>query len=385
VAHGDGRVFQQRRKDGTLKSSKFWISYYINGREIRESAGATEKEAQRLLRRRLAARDSGQSIETEDVRLTVSAMLDTYEAHLRQQGKKSPDTTRSHLKPVRAAFGDRKALSLRPKDFEDYREDRRTEGKAPATIDNELGALRAAYRLAKKQERISRVPHVPLYHADNARQGFTDREQFEAVAANLPGALADVVRFAYLSAWRRGEVVPLRWTQVDRKAREVRLETSKNGRKRTLPLEGELSEIIERRWQARQFETPNGTALSPLVFHDGGRPIVDFRKAWKSACVKAGLGRFVPQARRPGLRYEGLLFHDLRRSGIRNLIRAGVPQSVAMSISGHRTVSTFIRYAIASDEDKREALRAVQERAGHSVPSVVPLKGREITENQLSR
>ena len=341
MAHGEGRVFQQRRKDGTLKSSRWWIAYFVNGREVRESAGRTAKEASKLLRQRIVQRDSGLVIAPEDTRLTVTDMLDTYEAWLQEQGKRSAGTLRSHLKPVRAAFGDRRARSLRSKDFEWYRSDRlapRTvggverPGKSRQTVDHELGALRAAYSLAKRQERLSRVPFVPMYGA---------------AADNLSGPLADVARFAYFSAWRKGEIVTLQWTQVDRKTREVRLATSKSGHPRTLPLVGELAELVERRWQARQHATPDGPALSRHVFHDGGRPVGDFRKAWRSACEASGAG--------------WLRFHDLRRSGVRNLIRAGVPQSVAMSISGHRTISTFLRYDIASDRDKRDALRAVQE------------------------
>jgi integrase len=73
----------------------------------------------------------------------------------------------------------------------------------------------------------------------------------------------------------------------------------------------------------------------------------------------------------------GLRFHDLRRSGIRNLIGAGVSQSVAMDISGHGTVSTFLRYCISSDTDRREVPRAVQQRVGRAVSNVVPLKNTE--------
>ena len=102
--------------------------------------------------------------------------------------------------------------------------------------------------------------------------------------------------------------------------------------------------------------------------------------------MKAGLGSFVPDPRRPGLvRYDGLLFHDLRRSGIRNLIRAGVPQSVTMAISGHRTIATFLRYDIASTEDKRQALRAVADHVSEAHASnVVALKGGEKTEKRGS-
>jgi integrase len=102
---------------------------------------------------------------------------------------------------------------------------------------------------------------------------------------------------------------------------------------RTLPLAGETAAIISRRW-------PTGLA-SPFVFGRTG----DFRKAWRSACKKAG----VPE----------LLFHDLRRSGIRNLIRRGVSQKTAMSISGHETISTFNRYNIVDVTDQREAFEAL--------------------------
>ena len=88
MAYGDGRIFQERRKDGSLKSSRWTVAYYLNGREKRETV-ATEKAARTLLRKRLAARDAGQLTETEDSRLTVKAMLDTYETYLADQGKRS--------------------------------------------------------------------------------------------------------------------------------------------------------------------------------------------------------------------------------------------------------------------------------------------------------
>ena len=131
---------------------------------------------------------------------------------------------------------------------------------------------------------------------------------------------------------------------VCRQAREVRLRTSKNGHGRVMPLDGDLWDLIERRWAARTFQKKDGTTkLSEFIFHRAGEQVVDFRKPWKEAATKA--------------RVSGRLFHDLRRTAVRNMIRAGVAQSVAMSISGHKTVSMFMRYNITNAADKIEALR----------------------------
>jgi len=110
--------------------------------------------------------------------------------------------------------------------------------------------------------------------------------------------LQDFARFAYLSGWRKGEIASLTWADVDREARIVRLrpEASKNGDGRSLALEGELCELMERRRVAREYQTPTGTALSPLVFHLRGEAVGDFRKAWATACDKAKVpGPTVPR------------------------------------------------------------------------------------------
>lgn len=359
---GDGRIFQLRRADGSLRSSRWWIAYSGNGREIRESAGKTEAEARKILRARLKQLASGRWIEPEQERLTIGELLDSYEAHLQTRHAKATRSIHSHLRPVRAAFGDKRGANLRVADLESYRRERLAVGMARQTIDHELGALRAAYSLAKKQERISRVPHFPMFRENNVRRGWVDLSEAERIANALPEPLRTLALFARASTWRKSEVESLTWEQVDWPAREVRLFDSKNGRGRVLPLDDYLFGLIERMRAQREYASPSGPALSRFVFHRKGRHVGDWRKAWKRACGIAG---------RPDA-----LFHDLRRSGIRDLVRAGVPQSVVMAISGHRTISTFLRYDIASEEDKRDALeqaRAYRE-ARASVQKIVPIQ-----------
>jgi integrase len=357
---GDGRVFQYRNADGTLKSARWWIAFFVDGKERRESAGDTEKEAAKLLRKRLGEHAAGTITDPEERRLTVDELLDSYVAELKKQEKKSVPDTESHLTHIRAAFGSRRVLSVTLKDFEKYQADRLAAGRAKQTIDHELGGLRAALRLAKKQGRIRNLAHVPMFGAaaGNVRTGFFEKAELQSLLDQLSErpALADVVRFAFWSAWRKGEVVGLTWDRVDRSAREIRIPTSKNGRPRTLPLDGWLWELIERRWTAREHETESGPALSRFLFHEAGAPFADFRKTWRRACVAAKLGTIDEESGK----YTGKLFHDLRRSGIRNMVRAGVPQSVVMAISGHRTISVFLRYDITSTDDQRAALAATQ-------------------------
>jgi integrase len=170
----------------------------------------------------------------------------------------------------------------------------------------------------------------------NARQGFFEQEEFEAMVEHLPTYLKDFVRFAYLSGWRKGEISQLQWADVDRKAHVIRLrpDTSKTQEGRVLVLDEELWNLLERRWQEQ--------ASVPWVFHRKGAQIGDFKKAWRTACRKGGV--------------PGKLFHDLRRTAVRNMVRAGVPERVAMAVSGHKTRSIFDRYNIVNEQDLREAM-----------------------------
>jgi integrase len=162
----------------------------------------------------------------------------------------------------------------------------------------------------------------------------------------LPVYLQDFARFGYLTGWRKGEIASLRWQDVEGDIIRLRAENSKNGEGRSVTLNGELEELIKRRRVARQVKTKTGALLAELVFHHDGQPIVDLRKAWATACKMANV--------------QGKLFHDLRRTAVRNMVRAGVPEKVAMSFSGHKTRSMFDRYNITNERDQREAMQKTQ-------------------------
>jgi integrase len=200
------------------------------------------------------------------------------------------------------------------------------------------------------------------------RQGFFEREQFEAVRRHLPEHLQPVVAFAYITGWRTpSEVLPLTWAQVSFSGGVVRLEpgTTKNDEARTFPFTDELRAILEMQPEQTTAIERATRQILPSVFLRNGRPIKDFRGAWRSACRKAGLPGRIPD--------------DFRRSAVRNMVRAGVPERVAMQLSGHRTRSVFERYNIVSEQDLQEAAAKLTQaasatRTGTVTGTVAPLR-----------
>ena len=240
-----------------------------------------------------------------------------------------------------------------------YIEQRLEAEKSEATINRETQLLGQALRLAMNRNRVTTIPTIRHLHESNARQGFFERPEFEAVVAALPGYLQDFTRFAYLTGWRKGEIASLRWPDVDRDGSAIRLrpEASKNGRGRAVMLESDLASLIERRWQARLIDRDGDIHVTDLVFHRNGEAVGDFRKAWGSACVVAGLYHVAVEATGAKKKIPERLFRDLRRTAARNMVRAGVPERVAMAVTGHLTRSMFDRYNIVSEDDLRAAMQ----------------------------
>jgi integrase len=148
----------------------------------------------------------------------------------------------------------------------------------------------------------------------------------------------------------------LTWRDVDLTGGVIRLYDTKNGHGRALAMAGDLRALMTRREQARLLTTSGGDVrVVDLVFHHRGKPIVDYRKAWATACGAAGFGARVVNEKTGRTEQERRL-HDLRRTAARNMVRQGTPERVAMDVTGHRTRSMFDRYSIVSEGDLRAAM-----------------------------
>jgi integrase len=364
-ARGDGRVY--------LRGTTYWIQYNLRGKTIRESAHSDKENiAARLLRSRLGEVMRGKLITPTAEKVTLAdmrtALLDDYELNgnrTTRDAKRSAD----YLVAYFEAQGITRAIDITKEKVTAYA-DARKEQVSNASVNREMAYLRRMYNVMVEAGRLSRdhVPAVPHLQEAEPRQGFLEPAEFARLRDALPEHLKGPAAFLYAIGWRLGAMQTLEW------ARDVELEFSpdgdiiggtitlqaanaKNKRSLRLPLKGDLLEVIRRSWQRRIPECP-------FVFHyDGGKPIGDFRKAWRNACRAAGLDR--------------LLRHDMRRSSARNLIRSGTPERVVMEIMGYRTRSMLDRYNIVSGADVAAALERVSDYTATKAaepPKVVPLR-----------
>lgn len=326
------------------RGSVFWLKYYRNGKPYRESA-KTEKEteAKRLLKKREGEISEGKIPGVYFEKVRFNDLSDDFISDYRINGKKSLKRAERSVKELKAFFDNDRVPSITTPRIQKFIEKRLAEGKENATINRELSALKRILNLAAQQTppKVDRVPHIPMLKENNVRKGFFEHEDFLKLREALPDYLKGFVTFAYKTGWRVSEIRDLSWAQVDLTNNIVRLETgtTKNNEARTVYLDDELKAVFECQKQ-RQKELQK---ITPYVFTNetGNDNIKDFRGSWSKACTSAKIGK--------------KLFHDFRRTAVRNMVRAGIPERVAMMISGHKTRSVFERYNVVSETDLKVA------------------------------
>jgi integrase len=345
------------------------MTYYHRGKEVPGKTTKTKKEAEakKILRKTVDALRAGKLVLGEDA-VTFNSLATDLENDYKVNNRRSPIAY--PINRLKKTFDGWKAIEINTASIKEHILKRQEQGASNATINRELAALKRMFALAVQAGKLSSKPYIPTLEEHNARQGFLDHAAFLVLRDKLPDHLKDPVTFLYLSGWRVSEMRKLEWRDVDLAGKVVRLrpEISKNKDGRVLPIGGDLLEVIERAKQRRVLSCP-------YVFHEDSQPVGNFRKAWKTACVAAGLGKLVKVGEKKK-RYTGLIVHDLRRSAVRNMVRAGIPERVAMSLTGHKTRGVFERYNIVSESDLAQATEKLQVylREQPKNPAVAPMR-----------
>lgn len=342
-----GSLFRRQKRDrqGRLQESKvWWVKWYRDGRPFRESSGSTRKaDAEKLLRRREGQLSRGLIITAKTDRITLSELSKDVISDYRIQGRRTvKDIERRFKMHILPFFGwKRLAVTITAADIRKFIVERQNAGASNAEINRELSALKRAYSLGIQSALITMRPHIQGIREDNIRKGFFEPEQYKSVLKHLSPIHQGIVTLAFETGWRtKSELLPLQWRQIDFKAGRITLDPgkTKNREGRLFPFTNEIRRVLEERMAARDTLKRERGIICPWVFWSGsGKQIKSFYKVWRTACTKAGC--------------PGMLLHDFRRTAVRNFVRAGIPERVAMQLTGHKTRLVFDRYHVVSERD----------------------------------
>lgn len=333
---GSGNIYRQ-------SGCKTWtIRFYKDGKRIIEATGKSDySAAQKTLTKRLREIDLGTFVEPSAQRIRVEELGEDFLRDYRINGRKSLQITEwrwaKHLKPY---FGGMKASEVNSDTLARYVDARLKAEAQPATINREMAALKRMFRLGfySTPPKLSRLPQFPRLEENNVRSGFVADSQVSKLTSSTSELwLRAFIEVALTYGWRKTELLSLRVRQIDLKQRTIRLDPgdtkNKEGREITM-----TTNVLTLLTQCVEGKKPEGYVFTRA----DGKQVKDFRSAWTKLCTAAN----VPD----------LLVHDMRRTGARNLRRAGVAEGVIMRIGGWRTRSVFERYNIVSQSDIKDAL-----------------------------
>ena len=334
------------------RGRKLWIRYRVRLHEYREPVETTSprKAAHRRMDR-IAEVKRGERTAAGD-KLTVSDLLDLVIADYRVNGRRSLAGTRGQLEALRTALGRQRASDITTATIMHVQDAWLAAGVSAATVNRRCDKLRRGFRLAYRTQRLPLVPDVPRLKEPKRPGRYLRADVLSSITTRLPAYVRPVLRFAYLNATRRGQLVRTQRRLVDLERALITWPPTevKADDPHTLPLEGESLAIV-------RAAMADARTWCPYLFHGprcgaGRRPsaryacVGDFKNAWAAAMKQAGL----PVGRKAG----GFTFHHTRNTAATDLRAAGLPVEDIMDIGGWKTTEMVRRY----DLKDVEALRA---------------------------
>lgn len=336
---GRGFIYRPhyRYKDKKLQSTR-WMIRLDDGSQI-PTRTTDQAEAYTQLLQAVAAQDSGKIV---SIRGTVGELFDLAIEDGKLKGNRSFADKKRKIELLRKEIGHIKIRDFRAADIAPWLSRKQikkrgqksdTQALGEASKNRYISEIRRAFKLGMEADPplCSRVPKLPTFEEDNVREGMLDRADYERFRDSFTSEAAHAKLFfvlAYHLGMRRGELLLLKWSQVELAEGVIRLrkKQTKGKKDRVAPIYGDMREYLR---MALESKAPN---CDRVIQYEGG-PVLDFRTAWKTACRMSGVT---------------IKPHDLRRTAACNLVDAGVPEATVMAITGHRTNSMFQRYQIST-------------------------------------
>jgi len=359
-----GMLYRRKKRDpltGLLvEQGPWWMKYYRDGRPFCQTTGTEDKtEARRKLKTREGEVALGLHAGPQVERTRFEDLVLEIEQDYAMNERKTARRLKEYVAHLSGFFKHMRASAITTDKIKTYITQRQAAGAANGTINRELGILKRMFRLAHQQTppKVARIPYIPTLEERNIRSGFFEHEDFLALRGALPDYAQVSSTLAYYSGMRMGEVFSLSWTQVNWTEGKLYLKAqdTKTDTPRVLYLTGDLLRVLTV-WKQRCDQKWPQCAW---ICHRGGIRLESLKHSWRKGCEAVGLGKMVEVEGTKDKVWVGKIPHDFRRTAVRNMIRAGIPEKVAMAISGHKTRSVFDRYNIVNEADLEKAAQSM--------------------------
>ncbi len=316
------------RKGRVYRRGKIWyIDFFADGHRVREAIGENKRFAETVLSKRLTEVAEGSFLnikKEEKIKFEVFAQ-EYLEVHAKNKRSYHSDVDR--IKTLHKFFGNRFLHEITPFAVEKFKTDRAKEVSG-ATVNRDLACLKCFFNKAIAWSRYSGknpVKGVKLFK-EQPRLRFLEKEEIFKLLANCGEHLKPILIVALHTGMRKGEILNLRWHDIDFKRDIIYLYQTKNGERREVRINNEVKSAL-----FKVQKHPD----SPYVFcNKNGEPYGDIKKSFFTACRKAGI-----------IKSSSFSFHDLRHTFASRLAMQGVNDRTLMTLGGWKSPRMLNRYA----------------------------------------
>lgn len=322
-----------------LRNNIWWIDYYYQGRRQREAVGKDKKLAEVALQKRAIEIVENKFLDVKKKKkIKFEDFAEEYlELHCKVNNKKSWKTADQHnIKRLKEFFSGLYLHEITHHKVQQYKAKRANEVK-PATVNRQLTCLKSMFNRAIKWGSFSGtnpVKGIKLFKENNQRLRFLEKEEIVRLLANCNEHIKPIVIVALNTGMRRGEIMGLKWRDIDFKRGIIHLYNTKNGEKREVPMNEQVKNALI---GVRKHPKSN------LIFvKKNGQPYGDFKKSFLKAMEKSGIKEF--------------RFHDCRHTFSSHLVMNGVDLNTVRELLGHKSMLMTLRYSHLSPSHKKNAV-----------------------------
>jgi integrase len=330
--------------------NRWYVDLYIDGRRKRKAIGS-RKEAENALTAIKADVLRGEFKFKRENKVHFEAFTKDYLEHCRTNKKRSVSRDENSIKFLEANFSGMLLSKITPWHIEEYKKKRldgeiklppepgskkRKDWKVkPATINRELACLKHMFSLAIiwKMADENPVKEVQLFQEQQIEMRILTRDEMDRLVTNASPRLRPIVLIALNTGMRKGEILHLRWHDVDFDNHFLFLKQTKSNRPRKVPMSRFVADVLGAIKRSGEF-----VFVNPKT----GKPLSDLQTPFKAACHKAGI--------------SDLRFHDLRHTAATYMVIGGIDLVTVKEILGHATIQMTMRYAHPTPENKRKAV-----------------------------